>query len=62
MHTILLVRMSSLGDIVHTFPVLTDIRRERPQSKIHWAVEEAYASDRGSLTQLSASTSRPSYR
>jgi heptosyltransferase-1 len=44
MHTILLVRMSSLGDIVHTFPVLTDIRRERPQSKIHWAVEEAYVS------------------
>lgn len=44
MTTILLVRMSSLGDIVHTFPTVTDIRRERPQAKIHWAVEEAYVS------------------
>jgi lipopolysaccharide heptosyltransferase I len=44
MNTILLVRMSSLGDIVHTFPAVTDIRRERPQSTIHWAVEEAYVS------------------
>jgi heptosyltransferase-1 len=42
MPTILLVRMSSLGDIVHTFPVVTDIRRERPQWAIHWALEEAY--------------------
>jgi len=42
MNTILLVRMSSLGDIVHTFPAVTDIRRERPESTIHWAVEEAY--------------------
>lgn len=42
MPTILLVRMSSLGDIVHTFPAVTDIRRERPQSTIHWAVEEGY--------------------
>jgi len=42
MNTILLVRMSSLGDIVHTFPAVTDIRRERPENTIHWAVEEAY--------------------
>jgi heptosyltransferase I len=44
MATILLVRMSSLGDIVHTFPVVTDIRRARPQAVIHWVVEEAYVS------------------
>jgi len=44
MPNILLVRMSSLGDIVHTFPALTDIRRARPESTIHWAVEEAYVS------------------
>ncbi len=42
MNTILLVRMSSLGDIVHTFPAVSDIRRERPENVIHWAVEEAY--------------------
>jgi len=44
MTTLLLVRMSSLGDIVHTFPAVTDIRRERPQAVIHWVVEEAYVS------------------
>lgn len=34
--------MSSLGDVLHTFPVATDICRERPQAMLHWAVEEAY--------------------
>ena len=42
MPSLLLVRMSSLGDIVHTFPAVTDIRRERPAIRVHWAVEEAY--------------------
>jgi len=39
---LLLVRLSSLGDILHTFPAATDIRRERPGVELHWAVEEAY--------------------
>ena len=42
MTNLLLVRMSSLGDIVHTFPAVTDIRRERPATTLHWAVEEDY--------------------
>src|SRR3954466_1551230 len=42
MTQILLVRMSSLGDILHTFPAATDIRRARPDASLEWVVEEAY--------------------
>ena len=42
MAQILLVRMSSLGDILHTFPAATDIRRARPDASLEWVVEEAY--------------------
>ncbi len=42
MKQILLVRMSSLGDILHTFPAATDIRRARPEATLDWVVEEAY--------------------
>ncbi len=42
MTAVLLVRMSSLGDIIHTFPVLTDICRHLPRTAIHWMVEEQY--------------------
>lgn len=51
---LLLVRLSSLGDVLHTFPVATDIRRERPGALLHWAVEEAYAP----LVQLHPGVSR----
>ncbi|MFN7960221.1 MAG: glycosyltransferase family 9 protein [Thermoanaerobaculia bacterium] len=40
---ILLIRTSALGDIVHCLPVLTALRRERPEAKIAWVVEEAMA-------------------
>ena len=39
---VLLVRMSSLGDIVHTFPAVTDFLRARPGAELHWVVEEQY--------------------
>jgi heptosyltransferase-1 len=42
MTAVLLVRMSSLGDIVHTFPAVTDLKRERPGAALHWVVEEQY--------------------
>jgi heptosyltransferase-1 len=42
MTQILLVRMSSLGDILHTFPAATDIRRALPDAVLDWVVEEAY--------------------
>jgi heptosyltransferase-1 len=40
---ILLVKLSSLGDVVHTMPALQDIRRALPQAQIDWVVERAFA-------------------
>jgi heptosyltransferase-1 len=42
MTRILLVRLSSLGDVLHTFPAATDLRRAFPDAVLDWAVEEAY--------------------
>lgn len=43
MKRILLVKTSSLGDVVHNLPVVDDIRSRHPGARIDWAVEEAYA-------------------
>lgn len=40
---ILLIRTSALGDVVHSLPVLTALRRHFPQAKIGWVVEGAMA-------------------
>lgn len=40
---VLFVKLSSLGDVVHNLPAITDLRASRPNIAIHWAVEEAYA-------------------
>lgn len=40
---ILLVKTSSLGDVIHNLPVVGDIRGEFPGAVIDWAVEEAFA-------------------
>jgi heptosyltransferase-1 len=37
---ILLLRTSALGDVVHALPVLTALRRNLPQARIAWVVEE----------------------
>lgn len=42
MKKILLVRVSSLGDVVQTFPAVTDIVRHLPGMQLDWVVEEAY--------------------
>lgn len=39
---VLLVKLSSLGDLVHTFPALTDAVHARPDLEFHWLVEEAF--------------------
>ena len=39
---VLLVKTSSLGDVVHNFPVATDIRRKFPDASIDWVVEEPF--------------------
>jgi len=38
----LLVKLSSLGDVVHALPAVTDAARAHPGLDVHWAVEEAY--------------------
>jgi heptosyltransferase-1 len=40
---ILVVRLSSLGDILHLFPAISDLRRRFPDAAIHWLVEPAFA-------------------
>ena len=40
---ILLVKLSSLGDVVHTMPVVQDIRQALPQAQIDWVVERNFA-------------------
>jgi heptosyltransferase-1 len=42
--TILLVRVSSLGDVLHNLPIVADILRHHPDAQIDWVVEEGYAS------------------
>jgi heptosyltransferase-1 len=40
---ILLIKTSSLGDVVHNLPVITDLRRKYPEAGIDWVVEEGFA-------------------
>ncbi len=40
---ILIVKLSSIGDIVHTLPALAAIRRALPEAEISWAVEKRAA-------------------
>ena len=39
---ILLVKLSSLGDVLHNLPIVWDIRARLPQAQIDWVVEEGY--------------------
>jgi heptosyltransferase-1 len=40
---VLFVKLSSLGDVIHHMPAISDLRAHRPEIVIDWAVEEAYA-------------------
>ena len=40
---ILIVRLSSLGDIVHTYPMLNDIKKNVKECKVDWLVDESFA-------------------
>lgn len=39
---ILIVRLSSLGDIIHALPVAAAVRRTFPEAQIDWVVDERY--------------------
>jgi heptosyltransferase-1 len=43
MREILFIKTSSLGDVVHHMPAVTDARRQHPEARIGWVVEESYA-------------------
>ena len=42
MAEILFIKTSSLGDVVHHMPAITDARRHLPGAQLTWVVEEAY--------------------
>lgn len=42
MTEILFIKTSSLGDVIHHMPAVTDARKHFPGAKISWMVEEAY--------------------
>lgn len=39
---ILLVKLSSLGDVLHNLPIIWDLRARLPNAQIDWIVEEGY--------------------
>ena len=43
MDEILFIKTSSLGDVVHHMPAITDARRHLPDARLAWVVEEDYA-------------------
>jgi heptosyltransferase-1 len=40
---ILIVKLSSLGDVVHAMPAVQDLRRAFPQAQVDWVVERGFA-------------------
>jgi heptosyltransferase-1 len=43
MADILFIKTSSLGDVIHHMPAVTEARRARPGARFGWMVEEAFA-------------------
>ena len=43
MQRILLVKTSSMGDIIHCLPAVTDLRNQYPDAEIDWIVDESFA-------------------
>jgi heptosyltransferase I len=39
---ILIVKLSSLGDVLHNLPIIWDLRAKYPDARIDWVVEEGY--------------------
>lgn len=40
---ILIVKLSSLGDVVHAMPAVQDLRAAFPRARIDWVVERGFA-------------------
>lgn len=46
---LLFVKLSSLGDVIHSLPAINDIAQSRPDVELHWLIEQSFAP----LAQLS---------
>src|SRR3954471_15061059 len=40
---LLIVKLSSLGDVVHTLPAVHDLRSALPTAQVDWVVERGFA-------------------
>jgi len=40
---ILIVRLSAMGDVIHAMPAVAGLRRQLPDSRIDWAIEERWS-------------------
>lgn len=40
---VLIVKTSSMGDVLHTLPALTDAQQAIPDIQFDWVVEEGFA-------------------
>src|SRR5262252_6162470 len=43
MSDVLFIKTSSLGDVIHHMPALTEAKRHRPDTRFAWVVEELFA-------------------
>jgi heptosyltransferase-1 len=43
MSNVLFIKTSSLGDVIHHMPALTEAKRHRPDARFAWVVEELFA-------------------
>lgn len=43
MTRILIIKTSSMGDVIHNLPIVADIRARFPDAELHWLVEESFA-------------------
>ena len=43
MNRILIIKLGSIGDVVHTLPALSDLRSSFPRARIDWLVEKPAA-------------------
>jgi len=41
---VLIIKTSSLGDIIHANSIISDLRRNHVDAEIHWLVEESFSS------------------
>ena len=64
---ILLVRLSSMGDLIHTLPAVEDLARQCPDVELHWLCEAGFADiapltsfcQKGSCNEMAAVAQTP---